>query len=136
MNKLRLVALLAVLSGTGCYHAVIDTGRTPSGQTVKKEWAHGFAFGLVPPDVMSTAQQCPDGVARVETQHSFMNQLAYLITAGIYSPMTIEVQCAAPAGGEQDALLRRDGAATAHDVLARAIQRSARTGDAVYVDLR
>ncbi len=96
MRVLRSVsAVIFAVAFAGCYHATIDTGLTPSGQTVKKEWAHGFIYGLVPPSVVETAAKCPSGVAKVETQLSFLNQLAYVLTGGIYSPMTIEVQCAA-----------------------------------------
>jgi hypothetical protein len=61
---------------------------------VEKNWAHGFLFGLVPPSEVQTAAECPSGVATVETQLSFLNQLASFLTAGIYTPMTITVQCA------------------------------------------
>jgi len=95
-----MVVLALGLSVAGCYHAVIETGRPQSGTRIEKKWAHGFLFGLVPPDAIETASQCPNGVARVETQHSFLNQVAYAVTGGLYSPMTIEAFCAAP--GEQD----------------------------------
>lgn len=89
------LACALVASTAGCYHATVDTGRAPSGQTVEKQWAHGFVYGLVPPSTVETAAKCPNGVAKVETQLSFLNQLASFLTAGIYTPMQISVQCAA-----------------------------------------
>jgi hypothetical protein len=69
-----------------------------------------FAWGLIPPPVVETAQRCPDGVARVETWHSFLNQVANALTGGIISPMSIRVTCAAGTRVEVDdaAALRLD----------------------------
>jgi hypothetical protein len=86
---------VAVFSLSGCYHATVETGLPPSPQTLERAWAHGWLFGLVPPSTTETQQRCPTGVARVETQLSFVNQLAYIVTTGIYSPMSIVVTCAA-----------------------------------------
>ena len=47
---------------------------------------------------METASRCPDGVAKVETQLSFLNQVVHILTLGIYTPMDIRVTCALPAG--------------------------------------
>ena len=47
---------------------------------------------------METASRCPDGVAKVETQRSFLNQVVEILTLGIYTPMEIRVTCALPAG--------------------------------------
>jgi hypothetical protein len=77
-----------------CYHATIETGLAPSAQTVEKHWASGWIYGLVPPSPVQTAQKCPSGVAKVETQLSFANQLVSFLTLGIYTPMDIMVTCA------------------------------------------
>ena len=79
---------------SGCYHAVIDTGRAPAGEPHVTPWAHGFIYGLVPPKVTETNKACPAGVAKVETQQSFLNGLVGGITWGIYTPMTISYTCA------------------------------------------
>jgi hypothetical protein len=44
--------------------------------------------------------QCPEGVAQVDTQLSFLNQLVSFLTWGIYTPMEIVVTCAS--GGMDD----------------------------------
>jgi hypothetical protein len=93
----------AAVVASGCYRATIETGRTPSGQTVTRDWAHSFIAGLVPPSTVNTAAQCPNGVARVQTQLSFLNMVANVVTFGIYTPMTVEVHCAAPAEDENNA---------------------------------
>lgn len=85
---------IAVIAMGACYHATIDTGRAPNGVTVSKLWANSFIYGLVPPAVVETASRCPNGIARVETQLSFLNQLVGIITLGIYTPMEVQVACA------------------------------------------
>jgi hypothetical protein len=122
--------LAFALLGAGCYHAVVDTGLTPSGQTIEKPWAHGFIYGLVPPSTIETAQKCPNGVAKVETQLSFLNQVASFLTAGIYTPMTITVRCAASGTALNAPTAVPAEAGRALDWAAR---ESARTGEPVYL---
>jgi hypothetical protein len=87
---------LALCFTSGCYHATIDTGLTPTAVTIEKAWAHGWILGLVPPNTVETMAKCPTGVAKVETQLSFANQLVSALTGGIYTPMEIKVTCAGP----------------------------------------
>lgn len=138
-RHLRITAIAAIaVIASGCYHATINTGRTPSGQQVERPWAHSFIYGLVSPSTVETAAQCPNGVARVETQHSFLNMLVGAITFGIYTPMDIRVQCAASGGGddaEAPALSLPESASMEqlHEALASAAETSARTGTPVFV---
>lgn len=94
MRRTLLIASLLMLGG--CYHATVNTGLAPSPVRIEREWAGGWIFGIVPPSAMDAVGRCPDGVARVETQLSFANQLVSYLTFGIYTPMSIEVTCAAP----------------------------------------
>jgi Bor protein len=97
MRRLSRVTIVVTLIVTaGCYHATIDTGATPSTVVISKEWAAGWIYGLVPPSTVETASTCPNGVAKVETQLSFLNQLVAFLTFEIYTPMSIKVTCAAP----------------------------------------
>jgi hypothetical protein len=96
LNILVLLASMAFL--TSCYHAQITTGAQPSGQVIDNPWAHSFIFGLVPPSEVRTASECPNGVAKVETQISFLNGLVSAITFNIYTPMHITVACADGSG--------------------------------------
>jgi hypothetical protein len=92
--KVRGLGLICfIFFANACYHATIDTGLTPSAQTIEKGWANGWIYGLVPPSPVETAQKCPNGVAKVETQLSFANQLVSFLTLGIYTPMEIKVTC-------------------------------------------
>ena len=94
MRLYRVAMGLGLAATAGCYHATIETGVTPSTQTVSKEWAAGWIYGLVPPNTVSTAGKCANGVARVETQLSFPNMLVGMLTLGIYTPMSIVATCA------------------------------------------
>ncbi|HEX2094289.1 MAG TPA: Bor family protein [Longimicrobiaceae bacterium] len=131
MRKSVLSLFAITLLASGCYHATIDTGRSPSGQSIHKSWAHSFLYGLVPPSTIETAAQCPNGVAKVETQLSFLNQLASFLTGGIYTPMTITVQCAAagtalaaPEGAEVITVAAGAEQAVLQDALNQAMERA------------
>lgn len=63
-------------------------------QTVDKAWASGWVLGLVPPKTIEAGDECRSGVAKVETQLSFANQLVSFLTGGIYTPMHVTVTCA------------------------------------------
>ena len=94
MKKMALTLVLALGVGA-CYHATIETGLPAGPDKIEKKWAHSFLGGLVPPETIETMEKCPNGVARVETRHSFLNQVANAITMGLYTPMEIIVTCAA-----------------------------------------
>jgi len=122
----------------GCYHAIVETGRQPSGTVVENQWAHSFLYGLVPPNPVDVSSRCPSGVAKVETQHSFLNGVAALITWGIYTPMTITVQCAAAGSPDAPAestvrLSSRADAQAMSAALEQAAQLSVRSGEAAYI---
>jgi len=90
---------------SACYHATVMTGLSPSPQTMENRWASGWIYGLVPPSTLETMARCPNGVARVETQLSFANQLVNILTLGIYTPMEIVVTCAAARGDTEDSVV-------------------------------
>jgi hypothetical protein len=137
MRKMDLVLLCAVaLAGGACYHATVETGATPATQTVEKGWASGWIYGLVPPSTVETASRCPNGVARVETQVSFGNQLVAFLTLGIYTPMSIKVTCATARPGPDEAeevLQVGPGLETAADALNEAASRVRGLGRPVLV---
>lgn len=89
-----IVVFFSLFLLAGCYHATIDTGLAPGFKTVEM-WKHSWIYGLVPPSVVEAQSECENGVARVETQQSFVNGLVGWLTGGIYTPMTVIVTCAA-----------------------------------------
>jgi len=144
-KKMRrdVVLPLVLLFSTACYHATVDTGLPPSGQEINKPWASGWIYGLVPPATINTMAECPHGVSRVETQQSFVNQLVGLLTLGIYTPMQINVRCAAPgsadAGGGPTLAADIDRSApieTQQEVLTEAVRQSHEAGQPLYVTLK
>jgi hypothetical protein len=118
-----------VLALAGCYHAVIETGRPAGTTVVTKPWAMSFIFGLVPPPVENVAQQCTNGVSKVETQHSFLNGLVAFVTFSLVTPMQIDVTCAA-AGGNDD-MARVNVPGNPREALLQAIELSRSTGKPV-----
>jgi hypothetical protein len=126
--RLSLLALPALLLA-GCYHATVETGRVPSGVVIEQPWAHSFIGGLVPPSAVDAASRCPGGIARVDTQLSFLNLLVGGFTGGIYTPMSVRVACAANAGPGALLEVSDDPVAT----LQLAAEMSRETGEAVFV---
>ena len=96
MRIVRSLSLLSLWVALGaCYHATVETGLEPSRRTIHEPWANSWIVGLVPPSTVETAEKCPSGVSKVETQQSFLNGLVGILTLGIYTPMEIKVTCAA-----------------------------------------
>jgi hypothetical protein len=139
MRLHRISALaLATLLSTACFHAIVETGR-PAGTTViNKPWVSTFIFGLVPAADINVAATCPNGVARVETQQSFLNALVGIITLYIYTPETATITCAS--GGMS--AIERDGGKVISagasmeqrtEAVNAAVMEAARTGRPVFV---
>jgi hypothetical protein len=109
-----------------CWHATVETGLTRSAVIIERSWASSWIYGLVPPKTVQTASRCPDGVAKVETELTFLNQVVHLLTLGIYTPMRIRVTCAqrnsASAGAGAAALTVPAGSS---DLTVRAVFRGA-----------
>lgn len=105
--RLTLLVTVFAFAASGCYHAsVVTTGLPPGPVVVDQPFASSWVYGLVPPKTVDAAAECPDGVAMVETELSFLNQLVGALTMGIYTPMHIKVTCAATesmAGEETEA---------------------------------
>jgi len=96
MKGIQLALLMAlVFMLSSCYQAQITTDKQPSKKVIEIEWAHGFVYGFVPPKEVRASEECDHGIAKVETEVSALNFLARYFTSGIYTPMTIEVTCAA-----------------------------------------
>ena len=128
--------LAAAIPLSACYHATIETGLTPSTQVLEQSFASSWIYGLVPPKTVETASRCPDGVAKVETQHTFVNQLVGFLTLGIYTPMHIRVTCAQAGTGSSGTSLTVPSTAGGEEVRAAfgdAADLVARTEAAVTV---
>jgi hypothetical protein len=133
MRIRRAAAVVAAFALTGCYHAVIQTGRPESTDVISIKWANGFIYGLVPPPIVETASRCTNGVAKVETQHSFLNLLAQVVTFGLYSPIQIDVTCAARGTASAESVIKVEQGRTMEQALGEALQLSAERNAPMYV---
>lgn len=136
---IRSLGAASLIALGGCYHATVETGATPSTVIIDKSFASSWIYGLVPPSTVSTAAKCPDGVAKVETQHTFLNQLVGFLTLGIYTPMQIRVTCAARGSAYADPTAFRvvangTGPTARQEALARAVTEAAATRKSVYLE--
>jgi hypothetical protein len=135
---MRAVFALWVIALTGCYHATVETGATPSTVVIDKSFASAWIYGLVPPSTVSTAERCPNGVAKVETQHTFVNQLVGILTLGIYTPMQIRVTCAAAgsasaAPGSSRVVARGTSSSARREAFSRAVTQAMATRQSVFL---
>lgn len=133
MRIVRAAAVVAAFALTGCYHAVIQTGRPESSDVISIKWANGFIFGLVPPPVVETASRCTNGVAKVETQHSFLNLLAQAVTFSLYTPMQIDVTCAARGTASADPVIKVQPGRSVEQALTEAVRVSDEKNAPAYV---
>jgi hypothetical protein len=53
-------------------------------EVIHQSFASGWVYGLVPPKTVEAESRCSNGVSKVETQHSFVNELVAFLTLGIY----------------------------------------------------
>jgi Bor protein len=138
MVRTAILALLLFIL-VGCYAATVETGLKPSSTVIKQSFATSWIYGLVPPKTVYAASQCPNGVAKVETQLSFVNQLVGFITFGIYTPMQIIVTCAesnqmGELGSSADIILSVAPSQTeVEQAFTDAASKSAELGRPVYV---
>jgi hypothetical protein len=133
--RTALLAAAALVNGA-CYHQVIETGRTAGTQVIDKPWQMSFVYGLVPPPAIDAAASCPGGVARVETQHTFLNGLVAAVTFGIVTPIRATITCAS--GSRTGALPASSSPRTQAEraaAIESAVERSGETGAAVLVQL-
>lgn len=113
------LALVAALTGLpGCYTIRYERkGTVAEAGAPRERWHHAFLGGAIPGSrAVPLKQICPAGVARVESQVTFLNALGQLVTTGgilyplhapLWEPTTVSVVCArdgAPGGRGERAL--------------------------------
>lgn len=105
-KQVMLVGLGLVLAASGCATHKISY-KNPSAQAtgpVHEEKQAFFLWGLAGGSDVDLAKLCPGGVASIESKTSAGDNILHWVTAGLYSPMTVAMQCAASAvatGGGQ-----------------------------------
>lgn len=126
------VGVVALLNA-GCYHATIETGLSPSQDKISQPWAPSWIYGLVPPPTFELAGRCPNGVAKVETQMSFLNGLVAFLTLSIFTPMQIDVTCSSGTRAGDDGATMLSAGSDPAAALARAAELSRTSRQPVYV---
>ena len=134
------IALALGLTLSGCFHQVVQTGRTPGTTVVEKPWTATWLWGIVPASPIDVTTNCPGGIATVETKQTFMNGLVGALTLGIFTPRDVKVTCAsgtARGAGMKEFIVARDAS---HDekaqVMADAIAESVRSQQPVLVNVQ
>ena len=94
IRKRWAAASLLTLTTAACFHQVVQTGRAPGSTVVDKAFVSTWLWGLVPAQPLDMRQQCPSGIAVVETETSFVDGVVGAITLGIYTPQHVRVTCA------------------------------------------
>jgi hypothetical protein len=137
MKHSASIALALGLVLSGCFHQVVQTGRTPGPTVVKKPWTATWLWGIVPATPIDVTRDCPAGIATVETKQTFMNGLVGALTLGIFTPRDVTVTCAsgtARGSGMKEFIVAREASQDEKSqVMADAIAESARSNEAVLV---
>jgi hypothetical protein len=95
MSRLRgLIAIGALAMLAGCMNVTYIAKSRPPSAIVHEQKLTFFVGGLVGTEEISAGQLCPGGVAKVHTQHTFVDVLLTVVTLAIYSPRTAEITCA------------------------------------------
>ena len=129
-------ALMAVVVISGCYHTTVNTGKAPGSQTISDDWHTNWFFGIIPGADID-ASSCKGGVAKVETQQSFLNGLVGAFVGIVWAPNSVMVTCASGSASltPADRVVGHAGGtrAQAQAALEAAVAISASTGSAVFV---
>jgi hypothetical protein len=88
-----LAGLVVVATATGCYKASFRTGQPGGGATHSKKVSH-FLWGAAGGGEVDANAVCPDGVAGISEQKSFVDLLLSGLTGYLYSPTSVEIECA------------------------------------------
>ena len=89
-----LFPLLTAAGPSGCFRQTVHSGLTPSETVVQREMVATWLWGIIPATPIDVRPVCQVGVAKVETQQTFINGLAAVVTLGLYSPQWVRVTCA------------------------------------------
>jgi len=97
MRTLKVALLVFGSLVAGCYRIKYTTNQTPAAAPNYDQWHHNMIFGLAEiSDPVNVSQACPNAVAAVENQQTFVNGLVTWLTLGfIWEPTTVTVTCKA-----------------------------------------
>jgi hypothetical protein len=90
---LALLALCAAGLLAGCHTVRYQTARPASARHVEQKH-HFFFWGLKGKPVVDLDAACPEGVARWTNHATPGDWLASVVTLGVWSPRTVDIECA------------------------------------------
>ena len=93
-RALSLLAVVAALPLAACFRVTVVTGAPATNTKIDLPWQKSWVYGIVPPDTIRSKERCPNGVAQVMVEESFLNGLVGGITWGIFTPIHPVVTCA------------------------------------------
>jgi hypothetical protein len=111
LRTLIIATGLSVLGG--CYNvSYVSKTRMPS--TKKIDHDLGFwLWGLVGVEHIDLQKDCgADGVAKIRSRNTFVDEVLTVITLGIYAPRTTTVTCAQATQASRDPRVAPDAVAT------------------------
>lgn len=85
--------LLACVVLSGCYNLKYYDSTVPGPGKTHEVWVDAFAAGLVTLGEMDLSDECPTGVYKMRSNHSFVDVLLTVVTLGIYTPVTVIYTC-------------------------------------------
>jgi hypothetical protein len=91
LSVLAVAAAAATLAG--CYRVTVVSGAPTTATKIDLPWQKSWVYGIVPPDTIRAKERCPNGVAEVMVETSFLNGLVGGITWGIFTPIHPVVTC-------------------------------------------
>jgi hypothetical protein len=98
MKKMQMafVTLGLAVAATGCATHTINykNPTAPAGGATLSAKQSFFLWGLVGGSEVDLVKMCPTGVSQIQSKTSVGDQLFTIFTGGIYSPMSVNVQCA------------------------------------------
>lgn len=94
MKTMRLLSVAALVLAAGCFRVTVNTGAPQAATGIDKEWQLSFVYGLVPPPEVAAQETCPQGVATIMTERSFLNSLVGMLSWSLLTPMHTKVTCA------------------------------------------
>jgi hypothetical protein len=80
--KLKILCLLALLACSGCYSMRYETNRRAVGGVQSEQWSHNVVGLLTITEPINVDAMCPNGIAAVENEVTFLNGLLAVIVRG------------------------------------------------------
>jgi hypothetical protein len=116
-GKTMIMGALVAMALSACSsHAIKYSTGKPAGGPVHQETEAFFLWGLAGGNDIDLEQLCPTGVASIESRKGAGDAIMTWLTGGLYSPMSVEVQCASGSAhlidlesGEASAVARAGG---------------------------